>query len=512
MALRGTFEYFDCWASVDATEMEAGTDTTPIVVAQTTTKKYTAAVEIDLTGGNDSGFRTSPSFKSGGVSDATYGRWLRIAARPSADAGMSMFGFFTHGMVGLYSDGTLTAIDGAGTVRANGTFAPTLNTWYWVTIRLRKWIAAANKADIVVEVYAASAGRQDSFSALGVPSTGGTFSTLHVGNAYGSTGNGAHFFLDGGLCVSGGADMLIAPDFWSDVPDGIGEDLVTNGGFGADTDWTKGTGWTIGGGTASSDGSQSADADLTQTISIVQNVLYEVTFTVSNYSAGNVTAVLGDTEGTDRAANGTFAQYILAGAGGDVDIRADLDFVGDIDDVIVTSPNKWTSSVPGDKWLDVDDVPPNDVTDYIFATIGSTQHFTYPASGLGSAPHVVGMLARTQRNGGVFTQCGHYLSGVTQTDTFAPPNLSYSWLPRFVTETKPGGGAWSVANLDSAETWVGSFLNAELRCTSMTKYAIYGGTYPAHIKKLSGVTWASVKKVSGVAEASISKVAGETAN
>ena len=63
---------------------------------------------------------------------------------------------------------------------------------------------------------------------------------------------------------------------------------------------------------------------------------YEVTFTVSAYVAGNVVAVVGDTEGTDRAANGTFTEVILAGAGVDVDIRADLDFDGSVDTVTVT--------------------------------------------------------------------------------------------------------------------------------------------------------------------------------
>ena len=119
----------------------------------------------------------------------------------------------------------------------------------------------------------------------------------------------------------------------------LGSDLVTNGEFAADTDWTKGTGWTIAAGVASSDGTQGGDADLTQALSLVNGKTYEVEFTVSNYSAGNVTPVAGDTEGTDRAANGTFTENIIAGAGGDIDIRADLDFVGDIDDVTVRLAN-----------------------------------------------------------------------------------------------------------------------------------------------------------------------------
>jgi len=119
----------------------------------------------------------------------------------------------------------------------------------------------------------------------------------------------------------------------------LGADLVTNGTFASDTNWTKGTGWTIGSGVANSDATQSADSDLTEdTLVLVSGNTYEVTFTVTNYVAGNVTPVAGGTEGTDRAANGTFIENILS-AGTDLDIRGDLDFDGDIDDVIVKLAN-----------------------------------------------------------------------------------------------------------------------------------------------------------------------------
>jgi len=119
----------------------------------------------------------------------------------------------------------------------------------------------------------------------------------------------------------------------------LGADLVTNGGFTADSDWAKGPGWSIAAGVASSDGSQAGDSDLNQALSLTNGQTYEVEFTVSNFSAGNVTPVAGDTEGTDRAADGTFTENIVAGAGGDIDIRADLDFIGDIDDVTVKLVN-----------------------------------------------------------------------------------------------------------------------------------------------------------------------------
>ena len=117
-------------------------------------------------------------------------------------------------------------------------------------------------------------------------------------------------------------------------------DFIANGDFATDTLWTKGTGWTIAALVASSDGTQAGDSDLTQiganlTNALVQGATYTVTFTVTAYTAGNVTPVVGDTEGTDRAATGTFTEQIVAGAGVDIDIRADVDFVGSIDNVIV---------------------------------------------------------------------------------------------------------------------------------------------------------------------------------
>ena len=123
-----------------------------------------------------------------------------------------------------------------------------------------------------------------------------------------------------------------------------GADVVTNGAFDSDTGWTKGTGWTIGSNVASSDGSQSADSDLEQAQTLTDGVKFAVTFTISNYSAGNATPVVGGVEGTDRAANGTFTEEITSSTADTLAIRADLDFIGDIDDVILLPV--------GDDWND----------------------------------------------------------------------------------------------------------------------------------------------------------------
>ena len=46
----------------------------------------------------------------------------------------------------------------------------------------------------------------------------------------------------------------------------LGSELVINGNFATDSNWTKGTGWTISGGVASCDGTQSSTSNLTTAV------------------------------------------------------------------------------------------------------------------------------------------------------------------------------------------------------------------------------------------------------
>ncbi len=122
--------------------------------------------------------------------------------------------------------------------------------------------------------------------------------------------------------------------------------LVTNGTFDLDSSWTKGTGWTIAAGVASCDGSQAGDSDLEQVIASLTNLAsYVVTFTVSGYSAGTITPVVGTTAGTARSADGTFTETIVCGASTDFALRADADFVGSVDVVKVNPTTSATCSL-----------------------------------------------------------------------------------------------------------------------------------------------------------------------
>lgn len=113
---------------------------------------------------------------------------------------------------------------------------------------------------------------------------------------------------------------------------GTGTALVTNGVFSADTNWTKGTGWTIAAGVATCSGTQTAASLLSQDITAVEGTAYTVTFTISAYTAGTITPVVGGTPGTPRAGTGTYTEVIVAGDSGTLlAFSADADFEGSID-------------------------------------------------------------------------------------------------------------------------------------------------------------------------------------
>lgn len=109
-------------------------------------------------------------------------------------------------------------------------------------------------------------------------------------------------------------------------------ELVTNGDFSSDSDWTKGTGWTISGGTATH--GTGSESDIEQTVSITEDVYYRVEFDVSNRTAGSLTPKVGGTSGTAVTSNTTDEkETIRAGSGSLLEFTATSDFDGDLDNV-----------------------------------------------------------------------------------------------------------------------------------------------------------------------------------
>lgn len=124
-------------------------------------------------------------------------------------------------------------------------------------------------------------------------------------------------------------------------------ELVTNGGFAADSDWTKGVGWSISGGAAMCDGSQGATTLLESDVAILDVAVGEwavVTMTVSEVLAGSVSLIFRNAGGyayqnfdaiLNISAPGTYTQIIkkTVAAFFDLAIQASASFVGTISSV-----------------------------------------------------------------------------------------------------------------------------------------------------------------------------------
>ena len=101
--------------------------------------------------------------------------------------------------------------------------------------------------------------------------------------------------------------------------------------------WTLGDGWKIEDGKAVCDGSQSGNADITHSNLITEKgVQYEITYTVSNYSAGTIKTRLSSGNTTaEQSSNGTFTEIITAAGAGGFRLRGNSTFVGSVDNVSV---------------------------------------------------------------------------------------------------------------------------------------------------------------------------------
>ena len=119
-----------------------------------------------------------------------------------------------------------------------------------------------------------------------------------------------------------------------------GSELVTNGDFATDSDWTKGTGWSISSGTANANSASSSY--------FYQNInelgvgkTYKVTYTITSYTSGSVVAGIGDllgNRGVTRNAIGTYTDtitFVNNTANSYFGFFATSSFIGSIDNVSV---------------------------------------------------------------------------------------------------------------------------------------------------------------------------------
>jgi len=91
-----------------------------------------------------------------------------------------------------------------------------------------------------------------------------------------------------------------------------GSELVTNGDFATDSDWTKGSGVTISSGSANFLNVANNQA-LIQNGILAASKLYSVTFTISNYTQGGIRVGVSTTNSTTISANGTHTVELVSG-------------------------------------------------------------------------------------------------------------------------------------------------------------------------------------------------------
>jgi len=135
-------------------------------------------------------------------------------------------------------------------------------------------------------------------------------------------------------------DIKLATLSDTDDTDLVGSELVTNGTFDSDSDWTKGTGWSIAGGKAISQNTAISDT-LTPSVNIgmVQGKSYAFTFNIVDYTSGSLTFAVFDGAGgaSPQFTNvGKFTWIYTAVRDNDqFVVRAAPTFTGSIDNISV---------------------------------------------------------------------------------------------------------------------------------------------------------------------------------
>ena len=109
--------------------------------------------------------------------------------------------------------------------------------------------------------------------------------------------------------------------------------------------WTLGAGWSFANGVATSDGSQSTVSDLEQAIVLTQGSAYQVKFDLIR-TAGTLYPKVGDTTGVAVTSSKSVTQTIFAGSSNKLELRADENFIGSVDNVSV----KLIEAVDIDLW------------------------------------------------------------------------------------------------------------------------------------------------------------------
>ena len=249
------------------------------------------------------------------------------------------------------TEGGLTGLDGAAVV--NGDFPTDTSGWTpsnaTLSIDTARLKVLNDFATFGYAVQDISVTSGNTYTILVDVTFGNSAARILLGSTTGASDLGSHTNLgtntysydvtatSSTISVSLGADTAAIGEYsFFDNVEIVGTtSLVTNGFFGADTDWIKGAGWSIGSGVASK--SVGTLSYLEQDLSLVIGDKYIVTYTISNYSAGAFKAYCGSSgTGISRTADGTYTETITASGSPIFSVQGNSTAIGDIDNIVVS--------------------------------------------------------------------------------------------------------------------------------------------------------------------------------
>ena len=452
MSIQGTFEHMNCWASQDVDELPLFTTIAGTIMSmQTAVKKYTAALKLDWSGGNAQDIRFHPPFTTPTMYSGAHGRWIRIATAPTNNDGITLFGLGTTGdaMLGINNSRQLTLVTTGGTVRATGSVALTLDTWYWAAIQASVHTVNAHK--LYARVYDTSGTLVDAFDTAGATFSVSGISAFAIGVAFVGAGTGLVAYIDGGIGVSGvGQWPPIAPDFWS-----------SGGatGVGAENQWVSSTVSDSGTSTGVTTGPPGTltDTGKAWTVNVWAGFMVWSNNKTMIIASNTATVLTGTTAWSGGSNPGTGAYNIS----------------------------------PGSKWLEVDDIPHDSDATYLYRMLpsGTSQRLSFPASGLTGADlpiHAVGVGFHSKAASGLISG-GMFL--VSLATTIVTASTSYNFYPEVQRSTTPAGAEWTVANLDDCQAVVAPFSSTTITryVTNVVKFACYCGTFLTHERRRGSV-------------------------
>lgn len=97
-----------------------------------------------------------------------------------------------------------------------------------------------------------------------------------------------------------------------------GPELITDGGFTGTQHWVSDdpvNGWRTSYQDAFVDGSQSGVVNLTNSVTLVANTLYLITYEITSYTTGELTVLVGDGQDEERTAAGVYMEYVYNTSG-----------------------------------------------------------------------------------------------------------------------------------------------------------------------------------------------------